>query len=236
MTRRQARIIRAAFFTVLILVIAGAAHHRFAGGSANLPTPSSATPDAAAAMRSITGTTRPSKPWVVDFASYTAEHPGQWIVGRCAGPCLSQAEAQLLARTDAARSICNLALIRRGFTRDDQHWIVQRLDEDLQAGEFVSDDLPEHFTRPYGTIWTDSVLLNVSPEKLDRVLNQYRGELQARSIRSKRIEVIAGGVAVTTWLAYLLCNAITRGYFSLRLQMIAGTITAIALLVLLGGP
>ena len=29
-----------------------------------------------------------------DFAGFTASHPGRWIVGRCARPCLSQAEAE----------------------------------------------------------------------------------------------------------------------------------------------
>ena len=236
MNRRRIRFIQAAFFAVLILPVARAARNRFAGGSATFPAWSFEAPDAAAAMRSISGVTGPPKPWATDLTSFAAEHPGQWIVGRCAGPCLSQAEALQSARSDASRAVFGIALNRLGPAHGDQHWLAQRVQSDVQAGKLLSDDLLEHFDRPYGTIWTDSVLLNASPEQMDGLLTEYKSALQVRSDRTKGIEFAAGAVTIGAWLAYLLCNAITRGYFSLRLQLIAGTITAMALLVLLGGP
>ena len=48
--------------------------------------------------------------------------------------------------------------------------------------------------------------------------------------------LVAAMLAVSAWIAFFLVNMITKGYFTLRLQLIAGTITAVAMLVLLGGP
>ena len=50
------------------------------------------------------------------------------------------------------------------------------------AGELASDDLAERFDRPYGTVWTETVLLDASPAKLDTLVDRYRGELGARRV------------------------------------------------------
>jgi hypothetical protein len=218
------------------LAIVAAVHHRSADKSALFEAATGPTPDAAVALRSLSGGTPQTKPWIDDFTRFAATHSGQWIVGRCVKPCLSQAEARQSAYSDAARAVYSVALGRLGQPQMDKSWLAQRVQADVLTGKLVNDDLVERFERPYGTIWTDTVLLDASPPKLDPLVDRYRSELQARTATIRSLQVGAVLLALSTWLAYFLINMLTRGYFTLRLQLIAGTITAMALLVLLGGP
>jgi hypothetical protein len=236
MNRWKTVVVRTLIVGLLGVAIVAALHHRFADGDAMFASTAVPIPDAAAALRSISGASHPIKPWIEDLAGFTTAHPGQWIVGRCAKPCLSQAEARQSARSDAALSVYALALERLGPPHGDELWLAQRVLANVRAGELASDDLAERFDRPYGTIWTDTVLLEASPEKLNPLVDRYRSELRARSAQMKAVQFGAAVLALSAWLVYFLINMITRGYFTLRLQLIAGTITALALLVLLGGP
>jgi len=234
MNRWKALFIRALVIGLLGLVIVVAMHRRFADGNSVFESAAGPTPDAAVALRSISGGSHPTKPWIEDFAEFTAAHPGQWIVGRCSEPCLSQAEALQSARSDAARTVYSIALERLGQAHGTGQWLAKCVLADVRAGELANDDLTERFDRPYGTIWTETVLLDASPAKLNPLIDRYRGELRARSAQTKTMQAGAAAIALSAWLAYFLINMITRGYFTLRLQLIAGTITAMALLVLLG--
>jgi hypothetical protein len=236
MNRGKVKFIRAVFIIVLVLVITAAVRHRFAERDALFVPASGPIPDAAVALRSLSGASHASKAWIEDFAAFTASHPGQWIVGHCAKPCLSQAEAEQSARSDAAAAVCRIALDRLGLRHGDQQWLAQRVLADVRAGKLERDELVERFDRPYGTIWTDTVLLDVSPAKVDSLVDGYRNELRTRNSRIEAVQFGAAAIALCACIACALINMITRGYFTLRLQLIAGTITAMALLVLIGGP
>jgi len=236
MKRWKTLFIHALLIGLLVLAIAVALRHRFADPDAVFAAAAGPTPDAAAVLRSLSGEGHPIKPWIDNFAGFTASHPGQWIVGRCARPCLSQEEAEQSARSDAARAVFAVALKRLGPSHDDEQWLAQRVLADVRAGELADDDLAERFDRPYGTIWTETVLLDASPAKVDALVDRYRGELRERDARMAAVQFAAAALAISAWIAYFLINVITKGYFTLRLQLIAGTITAVAFLVLLGGP
>jgi hypothetical protein len=228
--------IRTLLITMLALGIAVVLHQRLANRDELLGPAAEPTPDAAAALRSLSGATRPTKPWIDDIAGFSSSHPGRWIVGRCARPCLSQAEAEESARSDAARAVYAIALERIGPGRGDRKWLAGRVLADVRAGELAADDLVERFDRPYGTVWTETVLLDASPAKLDPLVDRYRGELPARRAWMTAIQFGAAALILSVWSAYLLLNMITKGYFTLRLRLLAATMTAVALVVLLGGP
>ncbi|MGD0137935.1 MAG: hypothetical protein ABSD28_03600 [Tepidisphaeraceae bacterium] len=228
--------IRTLLITMVALGIAVILHQRLADQDELFGAAAVATPDAAAALRSVSGAARSTKPWIDDFAGFSASHPGRWIVGRCARPCLSQAEAEESSRTDAARAVYAIALERIGAGRGDRKWLAGRLLADVRAGELAADELVERFDRPYGTVWTETVLLDASPAKLDRLVDRYRGELPARRAWMTAVQLGAAALTLSVWIAYLLLNMITKGYFTLRLRLLAATITAVALVVLLGGP
>jgi hypothetical protein len=228
--------IRALLILTLVVAVAVVVHRPIAGDDAALPPAAESTPDAAAALRSLSGAAPPAKPWIADFAGFCASHPGRWIVGRCARPCLSQAEAEQSARSDAARAVYAVALDQFAPGRGDEKWLAGQVMADVRAGALASDDLPEKFDRPYGTVWTKTVLLDASPAKLQPLVDRYRSDLSQRRARMTAVRFVAVAFALSGWIAYLLINAITKGYFTLRLRLAAGTITAAALLVLLGGP
>ncbi|HEX4056165.1 MAG TPA: hypothetical protein VHX86_18040 [Tepidisphaeraceae bacterium] len=228
------------FRTLLILTlvfgIAAVLHQQFTDRAAAFSPPAGPTPDAAAALRSLSGVARPSKPWIDDFAGFSASHPGRWIVGRCARPCLSQPEAEQSARSDAARAVYAIARDQIGPGGGDEQWLARRVLADVRSGALANDALAERFDRPYGTVWAETVLLDASPARLDGLVDGYRSELRTRRARIRAVEFGAGVLTISAWIAYLLLDMMSRGYFTWRLRLIAGTITVAALLVLLGGP
>jgi hypothetical protein len=228
--------IRTLLIIMLVLGIALALHLGFADRSAVFPPAGAPAPDAAAALRSLSGAARPTKPWIDDFTGFSASHPGRWIVGRCSRPCLSQSEADQSARTDAARDVYAAVVNRMAPRHGDEQWLARRVLADVRAGELASDDLAERFDRPYGTVWTETVLLDASQAKLDTLVDRYRGDLAVRRVWMTAVQFGAVALTLSVWIAYLLLNMITKGYFTLRLRLLAATITAVALVVLLGGP
>ena len=82
-------------------------------------------------------------------------------------------------------------------------------------------------------MWTESVLLDVSPARLDSLVGHYRGELNMRHIQLRKHLAAVGVIAVFTALAYLLINSLTRGYFTLRLRLAAMAILAATIVLLI---
>jgi hypothetical protein len=194
---------------------------------------STADPDPALALRSLGGATCTNKPWANDFAAFVTSHPGRWIVGRTAHPCLSEPEASRKAHSDAANVV--YPLIAERFNPDpvDADWLRKRVAADVLAGRLDADCLAERFTRPYGTVWTESVLLDVSPQRLDSLLHSYQADQSQWRAHSTRIRQSIAISVVGAWLAYLLLNTITKGYFTMRLRLAAALVTAagVALLI-----
>jgi hypothetical protein len=154
-------------------------------------------------------------------------------VGRCAHPCLSEPEAGREARRDAANLVFPLLAQRFNPDRADADWLRSRVTADVLSGRLDADCLAERFARPYGTVWTESVLLDVSPQRLDSLTSSYQADqAQWREHSSKirqRVVIAVGGA----WLAYLLLNSITKGYFTMRLRLAAALATAVGVALLI---
>jgi hypothetical protein len=191
------------------------------------------TVDSGAVLRSLGGASSTDKAWINDFAGYVSSHPGQWVVGRCAHPCLSEPEAGREARRDAANLVFPLLAQRFNPDRADADWLRSRVTADVLSGRLDADCLAERFARPYGTVWTESVLLDVSPQRLDSLTSSYQADqAQWREHSSKirqRVVIAVGGA----WLAYLLLNSITKGYFTMRLRLAAALATAVGVALLI---
>lgn len=194
------------------------------------------SPDVAAVLRTLSGheTVADEKSWAVRFAQFINAHPGtQWVVGRSRTPCLSEAEASEAARQDGAAKVYPFLLQNIGTRRVDAGWLRERLMQDVRAGRLDADRFAESFNRPYGQVWTESVLLDVSPARLDPLLARYRDELNVRHIQFRRHLAAAAVISIGTALAYLLLNSITKGYFTMRLRLAAMLIVAAAVVILL---
>ena len=190
------------------------------------------TRDAGSALRSLdaTAATRPSRAWLDDFATFSSNHPGTWIVGRCHEPCLSEAEAQQSARADAADAVC--ALLSPRLAAVGGAGSLGRLTAGIQAGQLQVDCLTERFDRPYGTVWSASVLLDASPQRLGPLLassERVWRELQNRAIL---MHIAALAFVAAVGLMYIFLNAVTKGYFTTRLRLVAVTFAAAVIIIL----
>ena len=85
----------------------------------------------------------------------------------------------------------------------------------------VSDRFVQQFHRPYGNVWEEAILLDVSP--------QWTKNLQTRqadviSIRETRVHTTVGSMAMVILailVAYAFANMMTKRYFMFRLRAMA---------------
>ena len=94
--------------------------------------------------------------------------------------------------------------------------------------------------RSYGDIWNQSLLVEVDSTQLDELSKSLaRAESAHRSNETRQLIIAAGlvaSLAVLIYVAYLLLNAATKGYYTLLLRI--GAVLVIvggALLVLVLG-
>lgn len=223
---------------VLLLLLGATAVFAVRHRDAMLPVPNASGErdepiDVAAQLRKLTGSTAPDKPWAQHFGQFANAHPGrQWIVGRCDRPLLSEEEAARSARSDAAEQLYPIALRLTGAGRMDRRWVRDRLRQDVLEGRLDSDRCAEQFTRPYGRVWAESVLLDVSPDRLDPLVARYSVELRDRHARELQRVALAGGLVIATLLGYVLLNHLTRGYFATRLRIAATVVAAAGIIIL----
>jgi hypothetical protein len=191
--------------------------------------------DVASTLRAISASEAdaPTKGWATRFVDYVNDHPGrQWVVGHCEKPALSESEAADTARTDAARKLYPLVARRLNATGSDADLVQNLITQDVRDARLESDRFAEQFTRPYGQVWAESVLLDVSPTRLDPLIDHYRQQIGFRHLQTRRHAAAGGFIIVATALLYLLLNSVTKGYFTTRLRF-AATVIAAAVLILI---
>jgi len=191
--------------------------------------------DVASTLRAISASEvdAPTKGWATRFVDYVNDHPGrEWVVGHCEKPALSEAEAADAARTDAARKLYPLVIRRLHARGSDASLVKNLIGQDVRDARLESDRFAEQFTRPYGQVWAESVLLDVSSNRLDPMIDRYRQQIDFRHLQTRRHAAVGGFIIVATALLYLLLNSVTKGYFTTRLRF-AATVIAAAVLILL---
>lgn len=191
--------------------------------------------DVAATLRELSGKAADpaDKGWATRFVEFVNNHPGrQWVVGRCTKPCLSESEAAQQAKVDAARKVFPVVARELGVGRVDADWLDHRIAQDVQDGRLEADRFVERFDRPYGQVWTESVLLDVSPANLDSIVDRYRSDLNVRHLQIRQRIAFATAAILATGLLYLLLNVMTKGYFTTRLRLAAATVIAAVAILL----
>lgn len=190
-------------------------------------------PDIAAALRSLSPAAGPTKPWVTDPDQFARDNPGSWVIGKSSSPCLTEAQAAKEAHDDAMRQVsADLSNTLDGYGRDAD-WIGSKVMADVEAGKLEVDRAAEPFVRPYGTIWTESVLLDVSQQRLGQLIHRYTQELAAHR---RHVAWLRGGAAIMAgsgWAAYWVLNIVTLGYFTTRLRLAATAMTVAAIVLIL---
>ena len=226
--------VKSLFIFALVLAVVAAALVRYrlatraAGGMDSVA--GGAGLDVAGVLRNVSASdsAQPQpKPWAEHFAAFITSHSDrQWIVGRCDRPGLSEAEAAESARSDAANQLIPRVRQRLSIWRGDRAWLGGRVLQDVRDGRLDFDRDAQRFDRPYAQVWAESVLLDVSPDRLDPLINRYAEELQLRHIGLERHLALGAILVLITWIAYFVFNSVSQGYFTTRLRLIAAALTA----------
>jgi len=173
--------------------------------------------DPAVALRQMSHASTPDKQWITDGDQ--SDFGTRLIVGHSRKPATSEQEALRDARGDVEPRVLAIVDDQIGARREDRGFLAERVASDVRAGRFEVDRIAEKFDRPYGRVWTESVLVDLSSDKLQPVIAGYQQEL--RSHRNKVDARWAGFAALATLIlcGYGLSNMLTRGYFTGRLRI-----------------
>jgi hypothetical protein len=177
------------------------------------------THDAAITLREMTHAPTPEKSWVTEGDQSDGDM--KLIVGHTPKPAVTEAEALREARKDVENRVA--ATVSDALRPDsfDSHVLRVRIAADVAAGRFEVDRYAEKFDRPYGQLWTEAVLVDLSPDKLNPAIAQYRQDLQLNRNRVRGHWVGLAAITLLVLFGYTLSNAITRGYFTGRLRLMA---------------
>ena len=161
------------------------------------------------------------KPWVEAFDVFISTRPSRrLIVGYSEKFVSSEEAARRLAMNDA-RSKSRVAAGGSGAvaTADESH---------------VIDRFAQKLSRPYGDVWREAVLLDVSGARMAPAI--ARAKRQTMHVREHRISV-AMSLLILFGVTMVLCmilNLLTQGYYRKRLLMTGGVAAAIVVLLFLG--
>lgn len=165
------------------------------------------------------------KPWVSRFDEFISQRPATtFLLARTATFTNSEQAAHLAADDRAAESIAQMmmpliherpspVLLRSDLQvrlRNTARWLIH-------SGHLVKDRFAQKLTRPYGEVWREAVLVELTPAQIESLRN-YALEISARSHRESY--TFHGGLlgifAVVVGL-YLFLNQATKGYYQARL-------------------
>ncbi len=150
------------------------------------------------------------KPWVETFDLFISAHPNQrYVVGYSPTLVSSEEEARQMARQDA----------------------IGKLQADIQRGLIVEpneshvvDRFAQKLSRPYGDVWREAILFNVSESRMaSAVAAAHRQTVQVRTQRRSLVLSLAILFGVTMVLCVIL-NLLTQGYYRHRLLLAAGVV------------
>jgi hypothetical protein len=174
--------------------------------------------------------TATSKPWVEDFAAFVnSSGGGRWIVGRSTSPCLSEDEAFRAASRDARDQLMARLGPQAPLPRDAEGdvWLQRRVAQELAAGRLVTDRYVSRVRRPYGELWSESILVDASGERLSALAREHATWLRNRYHTRRGALAGVAGLSLAILLVYAAVNAATKGYFRGRLR--AGAVLSLAL-------
>ncbi len=185
------------------------------------------------------------KPWAANFARYLAGAEPGLVMVRSPRPAADAAEADgdlADAAVDAVLphlkdAVAGKAAAAGGAAGVDDADLRRAARRALRSRGLVRDRFIQRFDRPYGALYRTAMLLDVSPENLDRVA----AELVTVSTRTRRTVVATwwrlassiGALAVLIFAAYLVLNAATKGYYAWLLRLAAVVVVVGGVLFLL---
>ena len=158
----------------------------------------------------------PTKPWVEDFAGFAnSTRDKTWIVAHSTTPCLSETEAFEAACRDGSAQLLSRIRPRmaRPYGAGSDAWLMGRLNQEIASGSLVADRFVSRVHRPYGDIWSEAILVDVSSARLGSIAREHAIWLSGRQHARRGAAASIVGMSVAILLIYAVVNAVTKGYF-----------------------
>ncbi len=166
------------------------------------------------------------KPWVESLSRFESRQSDgrQWLVARSPKFASSELEARRLAVERAG------TLIPAGNRGDT-------ISKAIGSGELVVDRFSQRLSRPYGDVWREAILVDVTPQRLASLT--YRETVRAKVVEVEMLSTVTGRlfacilIIVIATILYLVLNAITRGYYPLPVGLMVGALVVLMALAFL---
>jgi hypothetical protein len=181
------------------------------------------------------------KPWAANWEAFSndrANAKDHLIVAKSTSPCTSQSEAESAAQRDAANAL--LPIVRQRLIHEysgrsivSDQLLSELIDQDLRATPMIRDRFVQRFPRPYGDVWYQAILVDASPQYLEKIVHDGTRLAERRIQRGVGIVLAFLLLLAVTGLGYILLNWLTRGYFTWRLRLTAMTIVLVAIVLAL---
>ena len=160
------------------------------------------------------------KPWVEAFDVFVSARPRQrFVVGYSEKFVSSERAAQQLAMQDAIAN-SRVAMSGGGSVTADISHVIDRFAQKL--------------SRPYGDVWREAVLLDVSEKHMAKAIEHVH--MEAMLTQQHNASVLLS-LLILFGVSMVLCvvlNLLTQGYYRNRLLMTGGAVLAIVFLFVLG--
>lgn len=169
------------------------------------------------------------KSWVNDLGAVLNQHQGLSLaIARSSEACTSQVEAQQQAmahvRTMVTRELQRLPRPHTVLTRE-----LAVSDLDTRANKLIVDQFTQSFRGAAGPIWRQAILLDLSHNKLNQMLNTKvrTAQIRHRAWAGRLVSLL--GLALVVLILYIFLNAATKGYYTIALKVVAFMLVAAAI-------
>jgi len=166
------------------------------------------------------------KAWVENFSDFMNQDQNSWRLARSQSSCTSANEAQ----QEALAHACNLAtsVLHQWFQQRKFPLAILSVNPiDLEEAGIIADRFVQSFEGAAGRIWRQTLLLDFSPEKLNRLAQKHLSiTTAARQSWFRSILTLAGLLALIC-LIYFFLNMATRGYYTWAIRIAMGVLLAI---------
>jgi hypothetical protein len=173
------------------------------------------------------------KPWAADWSAFTNSTKGAMLLARSTSPCTSASEAETDAKRSAIAEL--LPIVRDPITHTysgrrvlSDKILSDMIARSLESRGMMSDRFVQRFSRPYGDVWYEAIVVDASPRNIDAIVARASHLAERRIQRGVGIVLAFLLLLGITTLAYVLLNWLTKGYFIWRLRFAAMTTIALA--------
>jgi hypothetical protein len=163
------------------------------------------------------------KPWADSLPNFTLrDEQGRWIIVHADRPALTPEEAETLAKEKGLELVLPMVqeqLAKAGVHLDVKTKAIEELRQAFERGDLVADRFVTRYDRPFGSVWHGAIKVDASPLRIEELSAGIQLAQHQAMLRLGRAAIVSGVVVTILLVLYALANAVTRGFFTMRLRI-----------------